>query len=130
MTMILRRVVEHIKQQAWTAIVIEFAIVVIGIFVGMIDAYLATRPKIVSSGAPWALLLLGEPARALDLVQDPHTSNDTLFTVALWTSPGATARKLPQFPQFARNMGLPEVWARFGPPDKCRQQGAEDYVCE
>jgi len=33
--MILRRLIEHIRHQAWTAIVIEFVIVVIGIFVGM-----------------------------------------------------------------------------------------------
>jgi len=32
---ILRRVIAHIKAQAWTAVVIEFVIVVIGIFVGM-----------------------------------------------------------------------------------------------
>ena len=33
--MILRRVTEHMKRQAWTAIAIEFVIVVIGIFVGL-----------------------------------------------------------------------------------------------
>jgi hypothetical protein len=33
--MILRRVIEHIGRQAWTAIVIEFVIVVLGIFVGL-----------------------------------------------------------------------------------------------
>ncbi len=33
--MILRRLIDNIKRQAWTAIVIEFVIVVIGIFVGM-----------------------------------------------------------------------------------------------
>jgi hypothetical protein len=33
--MILRRVIDHIGRQAWTAIVIEFVIVVIGIFVGL-----------------------------------------------------------------------------------------------
>jgi len=33
--MILRRVINHMRRQAWTAIVIEFVIVVIGIFVGM-----------------------------------------------------------------------------------------------
>jgi hypothetical protein len=32
---ILRRLIENIRRQAWTAIVIEFVIVVIGIFVGM-----------------------------------------------------------------------------------------------
>jgi len=33
--MILRRLIDNIRRQAWTAIVIEFVIVVIGIFVGM-----------------------------------------------------------------------------------------------
>jgi hypothetical protein len=33
--MILRRLIDNIKRQAWTAIVIEFVIVVIGIFVGL-----------------------------------------------------------------------------------------------
>ena len=33
--MILRRVIEHMKSQHWTAILIEFVIVVIGIFVGL-----------------------------------------------------------------------------------------------
>jgi hypothetical protein len=33
--MILRRLIENIRRQAWTAIVIEFVIVVIGIFVGL-----------------------------------------------------------------------------------------------
>ncbi len=33
--MILRRLIENVKRQAWTAIVIEFVIVVIGIFVGL-----------------------------------------------------------------------------------------------
>ena len=33
--MILRRVVEHVKEQNWTAIAIDFVIVVMGVFVGM-----------------------------------------------------------------------------------------------
>ena len=33
----------------------------------MIEAYLATKPRVVSGAAPWALLSLGEPARALAL---------------------------------------------------------------
>ena len=97
--------------------------------IAMIDAYLATGPKVVSAGASWALLLLGDPARALALAQEPRTSNDTLFTVALWTSPGAAARKLPQFAQYLQTVGLPDVWARFGPPDRCRKQESGDYVC-
>ena len=33
--MILRRIIEHVKEQNWTAIAIDFAIVVLGVFVGI-----------------------------------------------------------------------------------------------
>lgn len=98
--------------------------------IAMVEAYLAAKPKVISAGASWALLMLGEPARALAVAQDPRSSNDTLFSAYLWSSPGAAARKLPQFGQFVQTMRLPEVWARFGPPDLCRQKGADGYVCE
>src|SRR5512147_1389332 len=33
--MLLRRVIEHVREQNWTAIAIDFVIVVIGVFVGI-----------------------------------------------------------------------------------------------
>lgn len=33
--MLLRRVIEHVREQHWTAIGIDFAIVVVGVFVGI-----------------------------------------------------------------------------------------------
>lgn len=33
--MILRRIAEHMKQQHWTRVFIEIAIVVLGVFIGM-----------------------------------------------------------------------------------------------
>ncbi|MBL4870815.1 MAG: hypothetical protein JKX72_07665 [Robiginitomaculum sp.] len=33
--MILRRVIKHVRNQEWTAILIDFLIVVIGVFVGL-----------------------------------------------------------------------------------------------
>jgi len=97
--------------------------------VAMIDAYLATRPKTVSAGAPWALLQLAEPARALALVEDPQTSNDTLFMVWLWSSHGTVARTLAQFPEFARKTKLTQIWEKYGAPDDCERKGPGDYVC-
>ena len=32
--MLLRRVIEHFKKQEWTAIVLDFVIVVFGVFIG------------------------------------------------------------------------------------------------
>ena len=97
--------------------------------VGMVDAYLATGRKTVSAGAPWALLQLGEPARALALVEDPQTSNDTIFMMWLWSSRGNVARALPRFPEFARKTRLTEMWEKYGAPDDCERKGPNDYVC-
>jgi hypothetical protein len=33
--MLLRHIIEHVRVQNWTAIVIDFAIVVVGVFVGL-----------------------------------------------------------------------------------------------
>jgi hypothetical protein len=33
--MLLRRIIEHVKVQNWTAIVIDFVIVVVGVFIGI-----------------------------------------------------------------------------------------------
>ncbi len=33
--MILRRVIEHVRQQQWTAVGIDFCIVVVGVFIGI-----------------------------------------------------------------------------------------------
>jgi len=97
--------------------------------VAMVDAYLATHPKTVSAGAPWALLQLGEPARALALVEDPQTSNDTIFMFWLWAFHGTAARKLPQFAEFARKTKLTDAWEKYGAPDDCERNGANDYAC-
>jgi TolB-like protein/tetratricopeptide (TPR) repeat protein len=98
--------------------------------IAMIDAYLAGSGKKVSHAAPWALLLLQQPDRALAVGQDPRTIPDTLFMSWLWSSWGASARKLPQFPEFARKMGLSELWDQRGPPDGCRRLSPGDYACD
>ena len=33
--MLLRRIIEHVKSQNWTAIAIDFVIVVVGVFIGI-----------------------------------------------------------------------------------------------
>jgi TolB-like protein/Tfp pilus assembly protein PilF len=98
--------------------------------VALVDTYLATRPKIISGGAPWALLLLGEPERALALTAVAPTSNDTLMMRWLWSPFGAAARRLPQFPEFVRKIGLAALWDRYGAPDDCHALAPLDYRCD
>lgn len=33
--MLLRRITEHVKAQNWTAVVLDFVIVVVGVFIGL-----------------------------------------------------------------------------------------------
>ena len=97
--------------------------------VAMIEEHLATRPRPIPGVAPWAMMMLGKPARALELAQTP-TSNDSLFFNWLWTHWGKQVRTLPQFPAFVRKIGLAELWDRHGEPDLCRKRPEGEYACE
>ncbi|MGB0135220.1 hypothetical protein [Dokdonella sp.] len=98
--------------------------------VAVVDAYLATNPAVMAGVAPYALVRLGQPERAMTLMADNPTSNDPLFLSMLWGPPGRDARRAPEFPEFARQIGLADLWDRFGPPDLCRKNDRGDYVCE
>ena len=98
--------------------------------VARIDAYLAENHSTMAGVAPWSLLLLGDPARALAVAYDRPTNNDALFCSTLWSPDGAAARRLPQFPAFARKLGFSELWDQFGPPDKCQRKAPGEYICE
>jgi hypothetical protein len=96
----------------------------------IIDGYLATRPAVVAGVAPYALVLLGQPERALAILQEGPTGNDALVFGVLWGPHGRAARALPAFPEFARKVGLAAYWDRHGPPDGCRRVGTLDYRCD
>jgi TolB-like protein/Tfp pilus assembly protein PilF len=96
----------------------------------MLEAYVAGAPRSIPTVVPWFLLMTGDPTRALEIAQDPRTTNDTLFVASLWSQQGAAARRLPQFPGFARKMGMTAVWDKYGAPDECRRIAPGDYRCD
>jgi TolB-like protein/Tfp pilus assembly protein PilF len=97
--------------------------------VAFVESYLAGKPKTISGGAPWALLHLREPARALAVARAAPTSSDAIFFDELWSPAHADARKLPQFGKFLRDTGNAALWDRFGAPDLCRKQADGEYAC-
>ncbi len=93
-----------------------------------IDSYLATKPVNLSGIVPYALLLLHENNRAL--AWQRKSSNDALYFHFFWSPSGRAVRALPDFKTFTKNVGLVDLWDRYGPPDACRKNSAGDYVCE
>ena len=96
----------------------------------LVEGYLATKPAVVPGIAPYALIRLGQPGRALEVLQAGPTGNDALVFGVLWGPYGRAARALPAFPEFARKVGLAEYWDRHGPADGCRRIAPRDYRCD
>ena len=95
---------------------------------GMIERYLAGKPKPASAVAVQALLRM-DPRRAFAVSQDAPTSNDSILMIPLWENYEPRARMLPEFAEFARRTGLARVWDTLGPPDLCSKNDKGDYVC-
>jgi len=93
-----------------------------------IDAYLATGPAVIDGIVPYVLARLGDTSRALDLAQE-HALASPMFIALLWGPYGRQARTSPEFAEFARKVGLAELWDTQGPPDLCRKDANGDYVC-
>lgn len=96
----------------------------------VVDAYLTTRPAVVSGIAPYALLRLGQLERGLALFQAAPTKNDAMVFNLLWGPEGRAARALPAFGEFARKAGLADYWERHGAPDLCHRVAPREYRCD
>jgi TolB-like protein/Tfp pilus assembly protein PilF len=94
----------------------------------LIKSYLATRPAVVSGAVPYALLRLGRPEEAMEILARGPTSNDAMVMPALWLPAGRAAR--PLLPHLGRRIGVVEVWEQEGPPDMCRRTAPGTYVCQ
>ena len=96
----------------------------------VVESCLATKPAMIPAWVPVDLLRLDEPAKALDaIIAAPSDSGASIFNT-LWSSVGRAARRLPVFPEFARTMGLADLWDKYGPPDLCHRVATRDYACD
>jgi len=87
------------------------------------------QPKVVPGTVPLALVLLGEPEKALRVVASSKGTSSVWYQ-AVWSPLGKPARTSEAFPDFAREIGLAELWDQYGPPDLCRKDDSGDYRCE
>ena len=94
----------------------------------LIESYLATRPVWLSGCVAYGLLLLGEPARMLQIAAEKGSNNDAVCLHYLWSPQARAIRTLPEFANFTRQFGMIALWDRYGPPDGCRRNAVGDYV--
>ena len=95
----------------------------------LIKSYLATRPAVISGPVPYALIRLGKPHEALEILERGPSGNDSLPFPTMWLPAGRETRTLPEFSEAARREGLVDVWEREGPPDLCQRVEPGKYVC-
>jgi TolB-like protein/Tfp pilus assembly protein PilF len=77
----------------------------------------------------YASILLGDADRAARVVHNLERGTDVI-TYVMWWEVARPMRKTQDFQRFVRAVGLEELWRVRGWPDKCRPEGADDYVCE
>jgi TolB-like protein len=98
--------------------------------VALLEAYVAKKPEVMSGAVAYALLKLGDTARALEVIAAGPTSNDAVAFYQVWGPSGHSARASPMFPDFLRRTGMADLWEREGTPDMCHRLGPRDYVCK
>jgi TolB-like protein/Tfp pilus assembly protein PilF/tRNA A-37 threonylcarbamoyl transferase component Bud32 len=94
-----------------------------------IQRYLATRPKVLNGAVTYALLRLGRPREAVELIGMGPTGDDVAYSL-LWSPWAREARRLPEFSDVCRRIGLVQLWEHEGAPDLCRRVEPQKYVCE
>ena len=98
--------------------------------IALIERYLAKPHEHVSRMVPTALLHLGQPARALEVMRSEQITDTSDLLALLWSPQGRPIRGLPEFQPFLRDFGFTAVWDTYGPPDLCKKNVAGDYACE
>jgi TolB-like protein/DNA-binding winged helix-turn-helix (wHTH) protein len=84
-------------------------------------------PTVLGSMAVWAAHY-GDERLALELLsRSLHGS--TLHAYIAWLPVFADVRRLPEFKQLVREIGLVDYWRATGWPDVCRPAGSDDFDC-
>jgi len=96
----------------------------------VIDECIAAKPKETPIWVPLALRELGKPERALQVIAQRPTNDDSGLLNYFWSPKLQDVRHLPGFAEFARGFGFAELWDKYGAADLCHKNSGGDYVCD
>jgi tetratricopeptide (TPR) repeat protein len=96
----------------------------------VVDECIAAKPQKIPIWVPLSLRELGQPERALQILAQGPTYDDSGLLNYFWNPKWHDVRGLPAFAEFARGFGFAELWDKYGAPDLCHKNGGGDYVCD
>jgi TolB-like protein len=96
----------------------------------LVDQFLASLPRVLPGALPYALLLMDDGPRALELCQRFRSTNNVMYLHRLWSPSLRALRGTPQFRTFTRSVGLTALWDHHGAPDGARRNASGEYVWE
>ena len=96
----------------------------------VVNECLAAKPATVPLWAALGLMHFGQTQRALQVIAQGPTTDDAGLFNYFWSPQRRAMRTAREFSEFARKVGLADVWDRYGPPDGCQRKASGDYVCE
>ncbi|HTG49244.1 MAG TPA: hypothetical protein VL915_02060 [Gemmatimonadales bacterium] len=67
---------------------------------------------VISGAIPYALIRLGRPEEAMEVLARGVNGNDALAMPTLWIPAGCAARTLASFSSLARRIGVVDVWSK------------------
>jgi hypothetical protein len=87
------------------------------------------NPVVRIGGALWAAYL-DDPALSLEILQELWSEvRGVNVGFQLWRPVMANVRKLPEFRDLVRKIGLVGYWREFGWGELCKPVGATDFQC-
>ena len=77
----------------------------------------------------YSSVILGDADRAVRVVRDLDRGTDVMDNV-IWWDLARPMRQTAEFRRLVSAVGLEQLWRARGWPDKCRPNGAGDFVCD
>jgi TolB-like protein len=96
----------------------------------LLERLLSAQTGRNSAFIPYSFLQLGESTRALNALEQLVVNNNALVMHVIWSPAQRTMRSSPEFKTFTHQIGLDDLWDRYGAPDLCKRVTAGGYSCD